>query len=168
MYLCKVKVLPRCCSCFQKLVNLVMAKLMFNSLLRALMQTYLQTCLSSWFSLQQTSFATSAGKVDFGLALVMIIACIGFIIFAYKFLHRKKDALREPTTKAKYDSLYQNLEYYKKKALSNTSYFLLRRLLFAAVIVFCGFSLVLQVILADILSTLLLIYYITVKPMADM
>ena len=51
LYLCKVKVLPRCCSCIQKLVNFVMAKLIFNSLLRALMQTYLQTCLSSLFSL---------------------------------------------------------------------------------------------------------------------
>ena len=143
LYLCKVKVLPRCCSCFQKLVNLVMAKLMFNSLLRALLQTFLQTCLSSWFSLQQTDLTTSAGQVDFGIALVTITASIGFIIFTYKFLHRKKDNLREPTFKAKYDSLYQNLEYYKKAALANTSFFLLRRLLFAAVIVFCGSSLVL-------------------------
>ena len=63
--------------------------------------------------------------------------------------------------------MYQNLEYYKKAALANTSLFLLRRLLFAAVIVFCGFSLVLQVILADILSTLLLIYFIVAKPMVD-
>ena len=111
--------------------------------------------------------ATSEGQVDFGLALVTIPASIGFIIFVYKFLHRKKDVLREPTFKAKYDSLYQNLEYYKETALANTSFFLSRRLLFAAVIVFCGSSLVLQVVLADVLSTLLLIYFITQRPMVD-
>lgn len=138
-----------------------MSKLMFNSILRALLQTYLQTCISAWFSLQSTNFATSEAKVDFGLALITIAFAIGFIVFSYKFLHKKSKNLREPSFKAKYDSLYQNLEYYKKSALSNTSFFLLRRLLFAALIVFCGTSLVLQVLLADILSTLLLIYFIT-------
>lgn len=59
------------------------------------------------------------------------------------------------------------MEYYKKEALANTSFFLLRRLLFAALIVFCGPSLVLQVFIADILSTLLLIFFISVKPMVD-
>ena len=86
---------------------------------------------------------TSEGQVDFGLALITITASVGFIIFTYKFLRCKKDVLREPSFKAKYDSLYQNLEYYKEAALSNTSFFLLRRLLFAALIVFCGSSLVL-------------------------
>ena len=37
LYLCKIKVLPRCCPCFKKLVNIALAKLMFNSLLRACM-----------------------------------------------------------------------------------------------------------------------------------
>lgn len=83
-----------------------MAKLMFNSILRALMQTYLQTCLSLWFSFGQTNLGTSEGKVDFGLACAMIVFAIGFIVFSYKFLQRKKDNLREPTFKAKYDSLY--------------------------------------------------------------
>ena len=97
----------------------------------------------------------------------MLVFAFSFIIFTYKFLYWKKDVLREPTFKAKYDSLYQNLEYYKKSALANTSFFLLRRLLFAALIVFCGSSLVLQVFLADILSTLLLIYFIVSQPMVD-
>ena len=44
--------------------------------------------------------------VDFCLALATIVLTIGFIVFTHKFLHRKKDNLREPTFKAKYDSLY--------------------------------------------------------------
>ena len=67
----------------------------------------------------------------------------------------------------KYDSLYLNLDYYKKTALPNTSLFFLRRILFAALIVYCTSSIVLQIFLADILSTLMLVYFITVAPMND-
>ena len=59
------------------------------------------------------------------------------------------------------------MEYYKDKALPNTSFFLARRLLFAFVIVFCGSSLVLQVFLGDVLSTLMLAFFISVRPMND-
>ena len=75
--------------------------------------------------------------------------------------------MRTPQFKSKYDSLYQNLDYYKKEALWSTSFFLLRRILFAGVIVFCEGSLVAQVVLSDILCTLLLIFLILVKPMVD-
>lgn len=67
----------------------------------------------------------------------------------------------------KYDSLYLNIDYYKTRALYNTSFFFLRRILFAALIVFCTSSIVLQIFLADILSTLMLIYFITTAPMND-
>lgn len=75
--------------------------------------------------------------------------------------------LPDPAFKAKYDSLYQNLDYYKVKALPNTFWFLSRRLAFSAVIVFCTKSIVLQVMLADVLSTLLLVYFLCVGPMYD-
>ena len=48
LYICKKKVLPRCCPCFQKLVTQVLSKLMFNSVIRSCMQTYLLTCISMW------------------------------------------------------------------------------------------------------------------------
>ena len=69
--------------------------------------------------------------------------------------------------KAKYDSVYQNVDYYKKSALAYTSYFLARRFTFAAIIVLCGASIVLQVFIADIMSTLLLIFFLSVRPMND-
>ena len=157
---CKRKVLPRCCSCFQKLVNMVMAKLMFNSILRALMQTYLQTTLAMWISLRATNLTVTTGQVDFALFFLTIAFAVSFIVLSYKFLKRNHDNMRIPQFKSRFDSLYQNLDYYKKKALLNTSFFLLRRILFAGVIVFCEDSLVAQVILSDVLCTLLLIYLI--------
>ena len=67
----------------------------------------------------------------------------------------------------RYDSLYQNVDYYKYHALANTSIFAARRLLFTFIIVFCQYSIVLQILLADLLCTLLLIYYTTVVPMTN-
>lgn len=69
--------------------------------------------------------------------------------------------------RAKYDSVYQNVNVYKPSALYHTSLFLVRRLLFAVVVIHCQVSIVLQVVLADILSTLLLIFFVTIKPMED-
>ena len=164
---CKRKVLPRCCGCFQKIVNLILNKLMFNSVLRALMQTYFANCIALWFSFTTTGFDGANSIVDFCLALLTLAFAVAFPIFCWKFLNRNKDDLRQPSFKAKFDSIYQNVDYYNVKALANTSLFLLRRFLFAAVIVMCGKSLVLQVFLADILSTCLIIYFILVKPYND-
>ena len=143
LVLCIKKILPRCCSCFQSLVNKILSKLMFNSVLRSLMQTYLLTCISTLTSLLNVNLTHTQGKVDFAIAICITIFAISFPIFTVKFLRRNKDKLREPAFKSKYDSIYQNVDYYKDKALSHTSFFLTRRLLFAFVIVFCGKSLVL-------------------------
>lgn len=48
------KCMPKCCPCFQKLVNFIKAKLMFNSILRALMQTFFLNCVMMWTSFKQT------------------------------------------------------------------------------------------------------------------
>ena len=167
LYLCKVKVLPRCCPCFKKLVNIVLGKLMFNSLLRACMQTFFMTCVGLWYSLKGTSVDSKEGIISLIVAILLTIYVFGFPIFSWMFLSKKKDKLREPEFKIKYDSLYLNLDYYKTKALPNTSFFFLRRIMFAALIVFCTSSIVLQIFIADILSTLMLVYFITVAPMND-
>ena len=44
---------------------------------------------------------------------------------------------------------------------------MLRRTLYAFIIVFCGSSIVLQVLAIDVLCTLLIAFYITVGPMID-
>ena len=63
--------------------------------------------------------------------------------------------------------MYLNVDYFNEHALAFTPLFLMRRLLFAAVIAYLDVNIVLQVLLADILSTLLLVFYITIKPMYD-
>lgn len=167
LLICKCLVLPRCCNCFKKGCSFIMGKLMFNSLIRAAMQTFLMTSYSMWLSLKVTDTNAERGKINLTLAILLLVYSLLLPCWSYCYLRKKYTRMPSAQFKMKFDSLYQNLDYFKKRALPHTSWFLMRRLLFAAVIVFCQFSIVLQVFLADILSTLLLIFFITVKPMYD-
>ena len=138
---------------------------MFNSILRALMQTYLLNSIAMWRSFKETNFDSSEKIVDFILAILFLAAYIAFPICTYKFLKKNNEKLPDPKFKVKYDSIYQNVDYHKERALPSTTLFLGRRIIFAFVIIFCGVSIVLQVFLADILCTLLLAYYFTVMPL---
>ena len=143
---------------------------MFNSLLRALMQTFFYVCLSMWTTLMaapSSNGSASEGTTNLILAIVTLLFTIAFSIFSYRFLQKNFSSLPNDTFKVKYDSLYQNLDYYNLKTLPHTLWFLMRRLAFSALIVFATHSIVIQVLLADILSTLLLVFFSRVRPMIN-
>ena len=167
LVLCKKTLYPRCCSCFKKLVDIIKAKLMFNSILRAFIQAYLLTSISTWDSLLNSDFSDTKGSFEFAQAIVLFLALVVFPIWIAIFLTIKEEELPNPTFRSHYDSTYQNVDIYKRQALYYTSYFLARRFCFAFLIVFCSKSVVLQVFLSDILSTLMLIFFTSVKPMRD-
>ena len=54
---------------------------------------------------------------------------------------------------------------YDKRAIYFTFLFLLRRVLFVATVAFFKFSIVFQVLVTDILSTILLAFYLSVRPL---
>ena len=72
--------------------------------------------------------------------------------------------LNRPYIQSRFGSLYLNVEKYDKRAVYFTFYFLLRRIFFAATIALFNFSIVFQVLITDALSTLLLAFYISVRP----
>ena len=110
------------------------------------------------------------GIIDIGLAILLFFFVFSSPVIAYRLLEQKyneqDNSLRTPTTKAKYDSIYANIDYYKPKALYNTSLFLARRLSLAFLIVYID-SVAVQILVSDCCSTLLLAYYLRVMPMAD-
>ena len=160
------RVLPKCLAC-QKIFDRIKAKLMFNLVIRTCIQTFLATILGAFCSLK-TMDGSSKGAFDLALAIVIILYALSFTVFSIRFLLKKFDNLREPSFKQQYDSLYINVEYYDKRAILFTCFYLVRRMLIAIVICYCRSSIVLQVFLCDILSTLLLSFYIKVKPIAGL
>ena len=87
---------------------------MFNSILRAIMQTFLATSITMWLSLRLTDVSNTAGVTDLCIALAFLIFSLVAPYLTLKFLRSKFDRLREPSFKARYDSIYQNLDYYKR------------------------------------------------------
>ena len=96
---------------------------------------------------------------DIFLSFLVMIFCIGFPVWSARFLLLNREKVHTPEFKVKYDSLYQNINIYHKKALLFTTYFLVRRFFFAWVIIFLGPHLVIQVLSLDVISTLLLAYF---------
>ena len=159
--------LNKCCGCCQKIFRWIKSKLMFSILLRACMQTFLYTSISMWKSLLDSNTSSTNGIIDLAVCLVMFAYLLAFTIFSFVFLRKNFEDMPDPAFKTRYDAMYQNVDYFKKKAVINTTMFAIRRLLFAFVIVFCYQSIVLQVFLCDILSTILLGFYSSVQPMTD-
>ena len=77
-----------------------------------------------------------SGIADLIQAIIFLIALAAYPLWICVFLRKNQERLPDADFKAKYDSTYQNVEIYNRKALLHTSFFLGRRLLFAAVIVF--------------------------------
>ena len=162
-------VLTKCkCGLCIKLFDFIKKKVMFNSVLRAFLQMYLLTCISIATSFTQVSFGNSLGATDFVTTLLLFAVCLVVPIVIHRLLTKNQEKLPSPQFKGKYESIYQNVDYHKPVALNNTAIFLLRRILFAFfVVVILDFSIVFQILLADILSTLLLCFYFSYYPMRD-
>jgi len=146
------------------MVTAVKNKLMYNSALRTLLQSYLSLCISAVVSL---SYADNALQGTTGLILlVLLVICpIGVV---YTLTRKRLIPIDHPMTKAKLDSLYLNVETNGKwLALLHTPLFLVRRLFFALAVVILSGSPLLQIFTTMHVSLVLILFYVTVWPMED-
>ena len=118
---------------------------MFNSVLRAFLQKFLGTSLAVLISLRNTDVKVEGGKIDLIISIFLLTVMCMTILWVKGFLTKnsRREQLRRPNFKRRFDSLYQNVDYYKRDALIYPSLFMLRRLLFAFTIVFFSSSIVL-------------------------
>jgi hypothetical protein len=155
-------VLPRCNSIGKLAITYVQNKLMFNSVLRALLQIYLSTAISTCISY----FKMSHGfKENLLIVIPVTLFLVSMPIFTQYFLDKNIEELSFKRFKSKYGSLYQNVNTFRKYATWFTTLFLVRRLIFACVIAFVQFSVVAQIAIVDACSTILLAFYLSVRPM---
>jgi len=111
--------------------NSIKNMLMFNSILRSLLQTFLPLCTSCFISLK---YAETAGQSTAGYIFLAVLALcpIGVVII----LKNQKHPLAHPKLKVKIGTLYQNVETSTKPgALFFIPMFLIRRILFASIVV---------------------------------
>jgi len=96
-----------------------------------------------WTSLRDTTFDSKESATDFTVALLLCIGLAGYAVWTTFFLRKNQEKLHRPEVRARFDSIYQNVDVYHRQALFHMSLFLARRLLFAFLIVFFGTSIVL-------------------------
>lgn len=141
---------------------MIKSKLMWNSVLRFVAQSYLSQSITACTSLATYASLTTTQKISSPLLLVGLMFVPAFFAF---ILYRNRATLHTAETKQKYGSLYMNYETDKGSAIHFTALFLYRRLFFAAVIAFCTKSVVVQVWLSYSASLLMLWYTAAWAPM---
>jgi len=137
-------------------------KLMFNSILRSLLQSYLSLCVSCIVSITMSenvaSTATGYTLLAFLILSPLLVICI---------LKCQKYPLGHPRMKDTIGTLYLNVDTVgKPTALLFTPLFLARRLLFAAVAVAIK-NPTIQVFATIYASLGLITFYVVVWPMTD-
>ena len=159
----------RCCGCCKKVVSALESKLLFNSVLRACMETYLAMCIQMWYSVRYARVESGLeSRINFLIVLLLLIYCLMAPFLARSFLFNQRDNIRrDPSYEARYGSLFLNVDKYKLQGLMFTAFFLIRRFLYAYIIVYLRSNIVLQVMALDVLSTTFLCYLITQMPMED-
>jgi len=140
----------------QKVFTSLKNKLMFNSVLHSLLQSYLPLCISSFVQLKYNE----PNKSVAAYILLSLLCLCPFAVMC--ILRRQKHPLCHPKMKATIGSLYLNVDTADKPlALLFTPAFLVRRIVFALVAVFAENVLV-QLFVTMYASLALIAYYVMV------
>ena len=99
---CKYFFLTRCS--VRKIVTIVSRKLFFNSIIRAILEAYLRFSISTWLSVKKLDSLDNAV-----LTVCMIVVVLAFPPFTFFLLKRNKLRLEEEEFKARFESLYLNV-----------------------------------------------------------
>ena len=166
--LCRKYVIPRCPSCIKQLVTALERKLLFNSILRAVLEVYFNTCIILFISMRSINTYTYEGKINFGVTVMIGLFCFSLPYFVWDWLRNNIEDLDSKRYRQSFDSLYMNIEIDKGNvAVAYTFVFLVRRLLFAYIIGQIMQGVTIQIFTIYFLSCFLLGYYVSVMPMVD-
>ena len=132
---CRKYMIKRCPSSVKDLTEKIERKLLFNSVLRAILEVYFSTCVMMAISMRHIDTYDYEGKINVATILILAGFCLGFPYFVWKWMNSNQDNLDEKRYRQSYDSLYLNIEVDKGPiAIAFSFVFLLRRLLFALTI----------------------------------
>ena len=105
---CKYFFLTRCS--VSKIVTIVSRKLFFNSIIRAILEAYLRFSISTWLSVKKLdSLDNKEDIINAVLTVCMIVVVLAFPPFTFFLLKRNKLRLEEEEFKARFESLYLNV-----------------------------------------------------------
>ena len=133
---CRRLVNNKCCNCVKTILRKLEGKVMFDSILRALLESYFLVAITTLYAVANVpEKASTEDIIAFSIGLGTLAYLVLFPILQHRFLLKKRLELGEPATKEKYGSLYTNVSHWSRHSLRFTLYFCARRFAFALIIV---------------------------------
>ena len=131
---CNTFVSPHCCSCMRAFFRIVKNKLMYYSVIRGLLEAYFLMSIAAVYQVRNTSWDKEGSTLNFTLGVLVLIYLVAFPILSLRYLLTNRHKLETPAIQRKYGSLYENVDPTRPAALRFTTYFCVRRLVFALLI----------------------------------
>ena len=95
LILCKRFLVKRCCNPVANLILSLERKLMFNSILRATLESYFLLAVQMWYAWRGAHVTHSTlSLINFFTVLAMTAYCLIFPFFVHKLLNGKKSKLK--------------------------------------------------------------------------
>ena len=124
------------CKWGRKVYTYCMGKLVFNSLLRCIIQVYFSCCLALFSNVHIFDRNQASDEVvNIIVSCIIVLIIVIFPIANAWFLRKRMDTLYKKSTRETYGSLYLDMRTYDARALYWTSIFLARRIIQAATII---------------------------------
>mmetsp|Transcript_24205 Transcript_24205/g.30006 ORF Transcript_24205/g.30006 Transcript_24205/m.30006 type:complete len:125 (+) Transcript_24205:1280-1654(+) len=105
VWACRKYVLPKCCGCMKSLCRYVANKLMFNSVIRGLLESYFPLSIATVYQLSLNEWE-SENALHSGLAIFTLVYLVAFPIFCLWFVLHYFNQLEKPRMRNKYGSFY--------------------------------------------------------------
>ena len=132
--------------------------------MRFIFEFYVPVFISVSLNVKNLSLEGPLNYVSFVSAAVFSLLMISIPGYYGIVVYRNRDRLADPDTIDHYSVLYEGLKKNSMAALLTHQVFLLRRLMMVIVLLFCNFSIHLQVAIMLIINYLALVNTVIVRP----
>lgn len=126
---------------------------------------YLKLSISTMIAIKKIQFTDTESIINSLLSIVTLIFILACPIFSYLFLRKNKHRLGQESFKMRIASLYLNVDLKKERSTLLGTFFILRRLSFALIVVFMGQGVIIQILALTLGSIFMIKYLIEVKPL---
>ena len=142
---------------------------MWNSIIRTAIESYYGIAMSVALNMRDSemSWEEPAKVVNSVGRLLFLPFLIGFPIWTNKFLVNNRFRLSDTDFKARYDTLYLNVDYFKPRGLRFVQLLLIRRAIMVTNAVFFGISPLMQIAICIYTSQLMCQFFVRIFPMID-
>ena len=110
--------IEQCCCCCRTLIVRIREGLVYNSILRFCIETYMPVCLATILGLQNLHGENWTDKICTVMSCFLFIYCLLLPTKFYRFVRENRQSLREPRFKKMFNSIYLNINYYKLQSLT--------------------------------------------------